>query len=343
MTRRIAAIGLLVFALAACGGTATMQSSATAPAVTRPAATTAAATTSTPTDPPPTPSVSDPPPEPLELLWESAGDPTPAGRYPATYSPAVDPLTGDVWVSLASDDVIWIFAADGTFRGSFGKPGDGPGEFEFTRPACRECPGAGALAFAPDGSLFVADVGNHRIQKFDPGHEFEREWGGFGAGEGQFADAIHMATNRDEVFVSDDARRDLQVFDLDGKLLRALPTSGWLAVDAEGDLLVSDEGTLTRHHGSRAVGEPITLPDYRGAHHIGLATDDDGRLFFDFQDGRTGGAIGLGELDPSTGALRTWSTAGETLAIAGDVLYQANYTGPGWPEAVLRAYRLPEP
>ena len=130
---------------------------------------------------------------------------SPAGT-PGTYQPAVDPLTGDIWVALSSEHIIWIFSKDGEYKSSFGKPGDGPGEFELQAPRCRECPGAGALAFAPDGSLFVADVGNHRVQKFDPEHEFETEWGGFGAGEGKFADAIHIATNGREVFVGDDAQ-----------------------------------------------------------------------------------------------------------------------------------------
>jgi sugar lactone lactonase YvrE len=326
-----------MFVLAACGGTVATP----APATTTTAA--AATTTPDPTEPPATPAVTEPPLEALDLLWEAGGDTEPGTPYPGTYSPAVDPQTGDVWVTASASDVIWTFGADGTFKHSFGQPGKGHGEFEFTRPACRDCPGAGALAFAPDGSLFVADVGNHRIQKFDPSHGFEREWGEFGAADGQFADAIQIATNGREVFVSDDVRRDVQVFDLDGEYLRTLPTTGWLAVDAAGDVFISNEGGLSRYHGSEQSGEPIQLPDYRGAHHIGLAAADDGRLFFDYQDDRTGEAIGFGAIDPSTGAGQTWSTGGETLAIADDVLYQANYVSPGWPEAILRAYRLPGP
>ena len=333
MTYRMAALGWLVVALAACGG---------APATSQGAPTTAA-TTPDPTDPPATPVVTEPPLEALELLWESAGNTTPAGPFPSTYSPAVDPLTGDIWVSLGSDDLIWIFGSDGAFKDSFGKSGDGPGEFEFTRPACRECPGAGALAFAPDGSLFVADVGNHRVQKFNPEHEFQAEWGGFGGGEGQFADATQIATNGREVFVSDFTRQDTQVFDLGGMFLRALPSSGWLAIGGAGNLLMSRFGEVATFDAQGQVVDATAIPDYAGGFHIGLAASDDGRLFFDYQNDATGEAIALGELDPSTGTSRVWSTAGETLAIADDVLYEANYTGPGWPEAVLRAYRLPEP
>jgi hypothetical protein len=331
----MAAITWLVLALAACGGaTAGTDRPSDQPAV--------KSSPSTPTEAPATPRLTDPPLEPLELVWESAGEPAPTGQFPSTYSPAVDPITGDIWVSVASDDVLWTFAQDGTFKGSFGKHGDGPGEFDFTRSTCT-CPGAGALAFAPDGSLFVADVGNHRIQKFDPDHRFETEWGEFGAGDGQFADATQIATNGREVFVVDDARQDLQVFDLDGTFLRTVADAGWLAVDAAGNLFVSHGGTVTTYDPTGAPVDQMDLANYRGAAHIGLAVDAGGRLFFNHQDDASGQALALGELDPSTGESGVWSTAGETLGIAGDVLYEANYTGSGWPEAVLRAYRLPEP
>ena len=44
-----------------------------------------------------------------------------------------------------------------------------------------------------------------------------------------------------------------------------------------------------------------------------------------------------------TGESRVWSTGGETLAVAGGVVYQANYTGQGWPDPMLRAYALTAP
>ena len=164
--------------------------------------------------------------------------------------------------------MIWIFAPDGTFKGLFGRPGDGPGDFEFTRPACRDCPGAGALTFAPDGSLFVADVGNHRVQKFNAEREFETEWGEFGAGEGQFADATQIATNGSDVFVADDVRLDTQVFDVDGRFHETLPMAGWLAVGSSGDLFVNSRGVVSRFDEGGQVGAATELPAYRGAWHM---------------------------------------------------------------------------
>src|SRR5207253_7921422 len=140
-----------------------------------------------------------------------------------------------------------IFDKDGKYKGSFGKPGKGDGEFNFVRPTCRPC-GAGAMAFAPDGSLFVADEGNSRIEKFDPTHAFVKAWGSFGSGDGQFADPNQIATNGHEVFVADDARVETEVFDMDGTYLRTIPAAGWLAVDPAGDIFISSGGTVTKFH-----------------------------------------------------------------------------------------------
>lgn len=329
--RSLAALAMVTIAVAttACGGIAPTGGVATqAPTPSTQAS--AATPTATPE-----------PPSALELLWEGSGTTEITGWYPGTYQPAIDPLTGDIWVALSSEHIIWIFSKDGEYKGSFGKAGVGPAEFDFRRPACRDCPGAGALAFAADGSLFVADVGNHRVQKFDPEHEFEMEWGGFGAGEGKFADAIGIATNGREVFVQDSAQAATQVFDTSGMFLREL-REGWLAVDRDSNLLISSFGTVYRYDADGNALENVFLPAHGDAHQIGLTVDDRGRLYFNFQDPTTTDAVGLGQLDPATGESRTWSTGGETLAVAGDVLYEANYTGQGWPTPVLRAYALPE-
>jgi sugar lactone lactonase YvrE len=324
--------------LAACGQSATPTALPTAPATTPRATTTAVSTAPTT----PTATATPEPLAALELLWEGDGTPSSTDPLAGTYGPAVDPISGDIWVAASMADVLWVFSPDGTFERSFGGPGDGRGEFELTRPACRDCPGAGAIAFAADGSLFVADVGNHRVQKFDPGHEFELEWGGFGAEQGRFADILAISIVDDEVHVYDDVRGDVQVFDLEGTFLRISEYEDVPAVDAAGNLHVFESDS--RIHGYRPDGtefQSIAVPPVAGTFPIGLAVADDGRLFVNLQDEQTANAVAVAEIDPESGAARLWQGAGENLAIAGDVLYQSNYVSDGWPEAVLRAYRLP--
>jgi len=48
------------------------------------------------------------------------------------------------------------FAPDGTFLSTFGEKGNGTGQFD--RPL--------GVTISADGTVFVADYGNHRIQKW---------------------------------------------------------------------------------------------------------------------------------------------------------------------------------
>jgi hypothetical protein len=336
-----AAFACLALVAAACGsGTPASTEQQVTTGATRVPPTATTQTTAAPA----TPGVTAPAPAAMQLLWESSGDGATTGADPATYSPAIDPLTGDIWVAVSFEGTIWRFSKDGKYLGSFGTPGKGDGEFNFERSACSPC-GAGAMAFAPDGSLFVADDGNNRIEKFDPKHRFVKAWGSFGAGDGQFADANQIATNGHEVFVGDDARVDTQVFDVDGTYLRTIPTGGWLAIDNDGDVHISGGGTVrTYHPDGTASGDTVTLAAYQGAEHIGLALDGHGRLFFDYQaEQEPHPALALGSVALATHATELYADAGETIAIHGEVLYEANFVTDGWPKAVLRAYQLPAP
>jgi len=52
-----------------------------------------------------------------------------------------------------------MFTSDGVFVARWGTKGGGDGQFDYPDD----------LTVAPDGSVYVADSANHRIQKFLPG------------------------------------------------------------------------------------------------------------------------------------------------------------------------------
>lgn len=78
------------------------------------------------------------------------------------------------------------------------------------------------IGVAPDGSVYVADTWNHRIQKFTPEGEFITMWGYFGQGEAPDAlwgprDVLVAPDGR--VFVSDTGNKRIVIFDANGSPL----------------------------------------------------------------------------------------------------------------------------
>lgn len=344
-TRRLVAAGLAMsLVAAACGGSAsstTAPSVAASPPPSVATVTTAPTTAATPSLAP-TPAPTFPP---LTLLWQQAG-PTPA--VPETWQPAIDPVTGDVWVASSYDNVFWIFSPDGKYLESWGAPGSGPGQLSLTTHEQNPSP-FGSIAFLSDGSFYVADIGNYRVEKFDKDRRFVLQWGSFGAGDGQFSRAWSLRTDGTTVYVGDDSRLDIQAFDLKGHFIRDLKAfpvgsaaGGFFALDPGGHILEADTD------GSIAVYDPTTgakvanypMPAIDGA-RLGMAVDAAGDVFVNIVDPQDAPShpIALVELDPQGKTIGTWSTAGETIAVAPDE--KAIYIGSNVP--YLRKYALPTP
>jgi tripartite motif-containing protein 71 len=77
-----------------------------------------------------------------------------------------------------------------------------------------------ALAFAPDGDLYVADQFSHLVQRFSPAGRFLGQWGTYGAGPGELGaiDGLAVAANGD-VYVLDSTHDRIERFTPGGRLL----------------------------------------------------------------------------------------------------------------------------
>ena len=109
------------------------------------------------------------------------------------------------------------------------------------------------VAVGPDGSVFVTDTWNHRVQKFTAEGQFITQWGYFGQAETGTAfwgprDIVADAEGR--VFITDTGNKRVAVFDEDGNFLTSFGSAGLLegqfdepvglAVDGEGRVYVAD-------------------------------------------------------------------------------------------------------
>lgn len=129
------------------------------------------------------------------------------------------------------------------FQTAWGGPGTGDGQFNNTR----------FLAVGPDGSVYVSDSGNNRVQKFTADGAFQLAFGGAGAGAGQFSGVNGVGVGPDgTVYVADVGNQRVQRFDSNGGFISQWGTPGagdgqfngptGVAVGPDGSVYVGDSG-----------------------------------------------------------------------------------------------------
>jgi len=91
--------------------------------------------------------------------------------------------------------------------GSFGITGPG----NFSHPQF--------IAIGDDGSIYVSDLGNKRVQKFSSNGEYITEWGKSGKQSGEFHYPSGIAVSDDSVYVADRDLNRIQKFSLDGEFV----------------------------------------------------------------------------------------------------------------------------
>jgi DNA-binding beta-propeller fold protein YncE len=111
---------------------------------------------------------------------------------------------------------IWN-AKTGSFIKAVGKRGSEPGDFNLPLQ----------IATGPDGTVYVVDGGNFRVQAFAADGRFLRTFGTVGIRTGQFSRPKGVATdNEGNVYVIDAAFGNFQIFNKDGQLLLFVGTRG---------------------------------------------------------------------------------------------------------------------
>lgn len=110
-----------------------------------------------------------------------------------------------------------IYASDGSKIGIIGTRGGGSGQFNVPLQAVS----------ATDGTLYVLDAGNFRVQAFGRDGNFLHAFGKPGVNPGNFARPRGIAVDDDgNVYVTDAAFNNVQIFRPDGQLLLAIGESG---------------------------------------------------------------------------------------------------------------------
>ena len=112
----------------------------------------------------------EPPPD---FVWKAGSEGTSDGQFfHAMFPSAVIPnrlYVSDCGSFGSPNNRVQIFDWDGNFVGKLG-------EFGFSVPGQFRCPGGVAID-TDAGSVYVVDIGNYKIQKFDLDGNFQSWWG----------------------------------------------------------------------------------------------------------------------------------------------------------------------
>jgi streptogramin lyase len=181
--------------------------------------------------------------------WGSEG--AEPGQFNAPVGVAVDG-SGSVYVVDGQNRRIQKLSSSGDVLAVWGGPGSAPGQFG------SETDGPVGIAVGPDGSVYIADAGNHRIQKLSPDGQVLAVWGAKGRDRGEFNFPTGVAVDPGgNVYVADAGNQRVQKLSPAGEPLAIWGSRGrgpghftnpqHLALDTQGRVYVTDAESHRLH------------------------------------------------------------------------------------------------
>lgn len=169
---------------------------------------------------------------------------TQTGQFKKPRSVAVAP-DGSIYIADTDNHRIQHFDSNGTIISAWGEfadasQGNAPGG-TFNEPW--------GIAVGPDGSVYVADTWNHRVQKFSASGEFLMMWGMFGQAEtpqSYWGPRGISVDPQGRVFVTDTGNKRVVVFDSQGVFITEFGLAGYLPGEFNEPvgIAISDEGIV---------------------------------------------------------------------------------------------------
>ncbi|MEP6995131.1 MAG: hypothetical protein ABI968_11460, partial [Acidobacteriota bacterium] len=244
------------------------------------------------------------PEEPPAILEKPAGVEHPFAGLREPRGADVD-SRGRLWIADFGNSKLRIFDPDGGSLGGWG--GRNSGEFGFRELAgvairgdslyvadtwngrirsfttagvlqatAGELYGPRGIAVAPDGRVWVADTGNHRVLSYDAGLQDRQVFGKKGDGPEDFSSPVGVAVAASgAVYIADSENRRIRVLAPDGKLRGNMPVSGW-GPHVEPCLTIDDDGTI---YATDPASSTVLELDASGTMRRRIVVDEAGQKF----------------------------------------------------------------
>ena len=94
-----------------------------------------------------------------------------------------------------------VFGEDLGLKRTFGETGSKPGQLSMPQ----------GMSMDPQGNIWVADTGNHRIQQFGPDGTYRSVFGKLGSGPQELRNPTGIAFQQDKMYVADNGNGRVQL------------------------------------------------------------------------------------------------------------------------------------
>jgi hypothetical protein len=252
--------------------------------------------------------------------WLTVGPGAPA----TTLGTPVLAPDGRIWVPASEQDRIRIYDQNLKLVETWGTPGTGDGQFRFGDHGDGD---RGAVVFAPNGSFFVLDSGNARVQRFSADRTFVGAFGSAGTGDGQFVSPNTIGLDDGpNLYVGDAGRNDVQVFTTGGEYVRTVAkgaAGSGLWGSGPGSFITTrlTDGTpgAIEYLADGTVQGGWDLMNAWGCEPVGVTRDQSPRNIYLTCQFQPGGGIGyLFRFDQGGALLRAWSVPDRGVAVTMD-------------------------
>ena len=263
---------------------------------------------------------------PVSFVWSTAGDEKPL----ETPSGITIDAQGNLYVVDTLNHQIRVFNAEGVNTADWGELGSSEGQFNFAwKPglsANDQDEVTASVALDRAGNVYVADVGNSRIQKFDQQGKFIAAWPTTELEGGGPSQVYDLAIDSQGNIYAVDLKYFVTKYDSQGRLITRwggpgvedgfIGESGGLALDSNDNVYVTHifQSSIKKFDSSGKLLAEFTLPpkessiageDPNNASPFGIFIDRQGNIYTtDFLNNR------ILVLDSSGQFLREWGRQG---------------------------------